>query len=58
VALSTPYTLDVTSLLASATTGSTVSLRATSTSTDGAMYVAKESTTNSTGAPKFVVTCA
>ncbi len=58
VALSTAYTVDITSLLAAATTGSTVSLRATTTSTDGAMYASKESTTNPAGAPKLVVTCA
>jgi hypothetical protein len=57
VALSTPYTLDVSSLLAAATTAGMVSLRATTTSTDGAMYVSKESTTNPSGAPKLVVTC-
>src|SRR5664279_2768414 len=58
VAVSTAYTLNVSSLLpAGATGGSIVSLRATTTSTDAAVYVSRNATNGATAGPQLQLTC-
>ncbi len=58
VAIDTAYTLDVTSLLPpGAGGGSTVSIRARTTSSDAAAYVSGEASSGSTAGPRLNLTC-
>jgi len=56
VAVNTAYSLNVTPLL-SGISGGILSLRATTTSNDAAVYVSKDATTGSTAGPHLTFTC-
>ena len=59
VAINTPYTFNVTSLLPQGVTGGgIVSLRATTSSTDAAVYVSRNASNGSTAGPQLTFTCA
>ena len=51
------YPLDVTSQLANATVGSTISLRAVPTTTDAATYVSRNAKNGATAGPQLQLTC-
>jgi hypothetical protein len=58
VAINTAYSLDITALLpANATSGTIISLRATTTSNDAAVYVSRNATNASTAGPQLHLTC-
>ncbi|MEY2581309.1 MAG: hypothetical protein QOE09_1158 [Ilumatobacteraceae bacterium] len=57
VALNTTYQIDVTSLMGAGTTNGVFSIRATTPSTDAAVYVSKNATNGTTAGPKLQLTC-
>jgi hypothetical protein len=57
VAAKTSYLLDVSALLAQATTNATISLRAATTSNDAATYVSNNASNAATAGPKLLLTC-
>ena len=57
VALNVTYQIDVGSLLSSAISNGVFSLRATTPSTDAAVYVSKNATNGATAGPKLQLTC-